>query len=625
MNAPNINTLWAHAIVDELAKSGLRTVVISPGSRSTPLVLQFHAHPDIQDISIVDERAAAFFALGIARATAQPVALLCTSGTAAANYLPAICEAHQSNIPLLVLTADRPPELHGCGAPQTMNQQNLYQNHVRAFYQLATPEPTPAKLHGLRATICRAFAHTHGRTTQNTRPGPVHINIPFDKPLEPTPVAADHRHHVPAQLASIAPAAVFGRAHNQPYLQHHAATAAPDPHAVQTFVDLLLAARRPLFLAGADPTSTRYRDSLRNLAEHIGAPIAAEPTSNLRHWNERGPNLLSAADLVFQTDIYQSEQPDLIIRTGRAPLPWASQKLVANLAQIPQIIVGPHLEIPDPDHVATHDFACDEHLLFQHALNGLNPLKTASPADPAWLIRHQQANHTALNSVQHLLADNPEITAPGLWFALGNLLPEDSNLFVSASMPVRDIDTFMSHAAQSLNIYCNRGINGIDGIIATGLGIAAARSQHTQSEPTVIVTGDVALRHDLGSLLLAHELNLNATVIVIDNDGGAIFERLPIATLATSSTNTSSESTLKTAFRQHFITAPTISIPRMLPRSIEYTSPKTWLDFRHALDSSLQTPGLQIIHLETNRAIDQSLTLQLRTVFQSSQKDRSTL
>lgn len=619
MNAPNINTLWAHAIVDELARSGLRTVVISPGSRSTPLVLQFHAHPDIHDISIVDERAAAFFALGIARATTRPVALLCTSGTAAANYLPAICEAHQSNIPLLVLTADRPLELHGCGAPQTMHQQNLYQNHVRAFHQLATPEPTPAKLHGLRATICRAFAHTHGRTPQNTRPGPVHINIPFDKPLEPTPVAPDHRHHVPAQLTADAPAAVFGRAHNQPYLQIFSATAAPEPHTIQAFANLLLAAKRPLFLAGADNSTACYRDNLRKLAEHIRAPIAAEPTSNLRHWNQRGPNTLPA-DIVFQTDLYttagqaaaHTTAPDLIIRTGQAPLHWTSQKLIASLPETPQLIVGPHLEIPDPDHLASHHFACDENLLFEQTLTALKTLQPAQSTDENWLAQHQHAHKSAIQTLHNLLLDTPQITAPGLWFALGNLLPEDSALFVSASMPVRDLDTFMSHATQSLNIHFNRGINGIDGIIATGLGIAAARNQHT-----VVVTGDIALRHDLSSLLLAHELNLNATIIVIDNGGGAIFERLPIANNPDLST-TSSQNTLHTAFQQHFITRPALSIPQMLPRAIEYSHPLNWPEFNQAFTSSLKASGLQLIHLQTSRTDDQNLTRKLTTLLKTS-------
>lgn len=609
---PNINTLWARIIVDELVRCGLRTVVISPGSRSTPLVLQFHAHPDIHDISIIDERAAAFFALGIAQATRQPVALLCTSGTAAANYFPAICEANQSNIPLLVLTADRPPALHDCGAPQAMNQHNLYANHIRWFHQLAEPSATASNLLALRSITCRAIAHALGSVTGSTnatQSGPVHLNIPFDKPLEPTKPTPEFSQAY-AHIQQTTPIALSGRPNAQPYLQTHTTNATPAPQTVQSFVDLIQAARRPLILAGADPHSTTYRENLCKLAEHIGAPIAAEPTSNIRHWNQRGPNVLTAADLLFQSNIYQTEKPDLIIRTGRAPLLWATQKLVSDpaiQASTPQIVINPCSELHDPDHLVSHHFACDPALLLQQALEVLSTTPPPTTTNTSWLANHQKTNKSILQSIHHTLEATPQLTTPGTWHALGHLIPENASIFVSNSMPIRELDTFMGHANRSLNIYFNRGINGIDGIIATGLGIAHERPS------SIIITGDVAFRHDLSSLLLARELDINATIIVLNNDGGAIFGYLPIATPKPDAVGNKTQS----AFQHHFLTPSPLPISQIMPRSIELHEPTTWQEFHDAFNNSINAPGLQVIHVHTNRISDKALSDHLRTTARS--------
>ncbi len=613
LTTPNINTLWANIIVDELVRSGLRTVVISPGSRSTPLVLQFHAHPDIHDISIIDERAAAFFAIGIAQATGQPVALLCTSGTAAANYFPAICEANQSNIPLLVLTADRPPALHDCGAPQAMNQHNLYANHIRWFHQLAEPAATTDNLLALRSITCRAIAHARG--TNATQPGPVHLNIPFDKPLEPTKPTPEFTSAY-THIRQTTPVAISGRPNAQPYLQTHITHAAPAPQTVQAFVDLIKQAKRPLILAGADPHSISYRENLRRLAEHIGAPIAAEPTSNIRHWNQRGPNVLAAADLLFQSDIYHTEKPDLIIRTGRAPLLWATQKLViapAIQTTATQVVVNPSPELHDPDHLVSHHFACDPDLLFQQTLEVFKATQATKTPNTLWLANHQQINESILRNIHNTLENTTQftnqLTTPGAWHAIGHLIPEDASLFVSNSMPIRDLDTFMGHANRSLNLYFNRGINGIDGIIATGLGIA-----HTRPK-TIIITGDVAFRHDLSSLLLARELGIDATIIVLNNDGGAIFGYLPIAIPKPASTESVEcpQDKIQSAFQHHFLTPSPLSISEIVPRSINLQEPTSWTEFHAAFNTSIDAVGLQVIHVQTNRISDKAFSDQLRT------------
>ncbi len=580
--APNANTLWAEALVDELARSGLRSVCISPGSRSTPLVVQFAEHPDIEDYSIVDERSAAFFALGLAQASRRPVALVCTSGTAAANFFPAVCEAERAGVPLLVLTADRPPELHDCGASQAMDQLKLYGDHVRWFHQLAQPEATGKKLRYVRGLACRAY-----QRALSPAPGPVHLNVPFRKPLEPLSVAPDHPDAVPETLAKEDPIAAFGRDDGRPFVSTHGGCPAPDAQAIAAFEDVLRRANRPLILAGADSRGAVYRDALCAFAERIGAPVAAEPTSGLRHWQNRSKAVISTADCLFDSGFYDRlGKPDLVIRTGRAPLLWSAQSLVRRLSDVEQVVVGPAIDIADPDHLVSMQLACDERLLFEAV--------RAEAASTDWLAAHRGAEEVALDTLHTSLSEHADLSAPRMWHELGQMLPQGAALFVSNSMPIRNFDTFMCGNRQTLDVFFNRGLNGIDGINSTGLGIAAARRQAGNPGPTVIVTGDVALRHDISGLLLAGELDVDATIIVVDNDGGGIFDYLPIAQF-------------EAVHRRHFTTAPERPLDQSTLGCVEISEPKDWDDFRDELASSLAAPNTQLICVRTDRTADKEL------------------
>jgi 2-succinyl-5-enolpyruvyl-6-hydroxy-3-cyclohexene-1-carboxylate synthase len=578
--APNANTLWARSFVDELARSGLRSVCISPGSRSTPLVVQFAAHPDINDVSVIDERSGAFFALGLAQATQRPVALVCTSGTAAANYFPAICEASASGVPLLVLTADRPPELQDCGASQAMDQTKLYGDHVRWFHQVAQPEASSKKLRYVRGLACKAYHRCVG-----PKPGPVHLNFPFRKPLEPTAVPEGHLDHVPATLAGDDPVATNGRPDNRPFLAVSTGFAGPDAATVEAFQNALGRAERPLILAGADPNGDNYRQAVCALAERAGAPIAAEPTSGLRHWHERSSAVISTADFLFESAFYDHQgAPDLVIRTGRAPLMWSSQALVRSLDNVEQIVIGPAHRLADPDHIVSWQIRCNERALFEAVEANL----ATQSASPAWLDAHRGADEVALGALGRELSARDQLSAPRMWDELGQLLPEGASLFVSNSMPIRNLDTFMCRASASLDIFFNRGLNGIDGINSTGLGVAAGRKRIDKEAPTVIVTGDVALRHDIGGLALAAQVD--ATIIVVDNDGGAIFEYLPIAQF-------------ESVHRRHFTTPPT----RPFVHDLEINEPDTWQAFRDDVEQSLSSRGTQIIRVCTDGKADKDL------------------
>ena len=589
----NANTLWAHVIVDELARCVLRHVCIAPGSRSTPLVVQFAEHEHIEDHSIIDERSAGFFALGLAQATKEPVAILCTSGTAAANLFPAICEANAASIPLLVLTADRPAELQGVGASQAMDQIHLYGSHVRAFHQVAQPEATPKKLRYARALTCRAYVQAAG-----ANPGPVHLNLPFRKPLAPVPVVENHPDSVPSDLAEQDSIALFGRPDGRPFSQISTGRLSPDQATTKAFVEAVQSARRPVIFAGADPHAHHYREDLVTFANAIGAPIIAEPTSSLRYTEPDGssrPEVVTAIDILLPDFYSQVEPPDLLIRIGKAPLLWSTQAWVRELHQVDQILIGPDTEPADPDHLSGRQFRCHVERLLQPASTLLAAHRPADARDGAWATAHKLAEDAAKTGLNKLLGDQP-LTTPRAWKELGEVLPPGTRLFVSNSMPIRDLDVFLGQPAGPIEIYFNRGINGIDGIISTGFGIACASSKPASDTqgPTVIVTGDIALRHDLSALMLADDMEINATIVVLDNDGGAIFDYLPIA----------NHSDVQ---ERHFLTSGRRSLDKTTCGPCEIWSPESPSELRQNLTDSFDRPGVQIIHLRTDHRRDQKL------------------
>jgi len=585
--SPNANTLWAGILVDELARCGLRDACISPGSRSAPLVFQFAAHPDITDYSIIDERSAAFFALGLARASGRPVALLCTSGTAGANYFPAICEAAQDSIPLLVLTGDRPPEDHDCGAQQVMQQAGMYGDHVRWHHQTAQPEVTNHKLAYLRSLACRAL-----HRTRFPQPGPVHIDVPFRKPLEPVQVSAEHPDHVSESALEAANTVIRGRVDGAPWVRIHAPPGMPDEEAADRLAAALDRSQRPLIIAGADPTGVRYRGALSELAERGAIPVLAEPASGLRHWTGRGANVIGAGDLIAGSALHARHGlPDLVIRTGSAPLTWAIQALLSNCRDAVHMAVSGGQTLVDPEHVVQEQLIADPALLFDLAGERVAP---PGSGRHAWLQAHRDFEKRAVAELRACIDENTEFSAPRMWHTLGALLPEGCGLYFSSSMLVRHLDTFMSAHDRDLDIHFNRGLNGIDGVVSTASGIAAGRGSIERKAPTVLVIGDVALRHDAAALLLALEMKLDLTVIVVDNDGGEIFEYLPSAGFGE-------------VHRKHFATSGATPVSRAIPRGIDMLEPSDWSDFDALVTDSLSAGGLRVIRFPTSRRLDHKL------------------
>jgi 2-succinyl-5-enolpyruvyl-6-hydroxy-3-cyclohexene-1-carboxylate synthase len=500
MTAPNVNTLWARAFVDELAAGGVDAAVVTPGSRSTPLTAAFDRHDEITVFSQLDERSAAFFALGRARRTGEVTPLVCTSGTAAANYYPAVVEADQARVPLLALTADRPPELRDSGANQTVDQEKLYGDAVRWYRDVAEPEPTDRKLRSLRTTAARAIARATG-----TPAGPVHLNFPFRKPLEPTPVEGS----VPDDLE---PLAAEGR--DGAFVRTTAGTPALDDEGRDRLVRALDADRGLIVAGPADPTGYD-REAVTALAHATDFPILADPLSGLRFGGHtRVTTTLGGYDNYLDPAVTDDwPDPEVVLRLGASPTSKPLRKYLARI-DARQLLVDPAAGWREAEFTATDLVVADPSRLAARLSRLL-----AGRVDADWRDRWTDAESTHWSVV-----DEAEAFYEGRILGdVADLAPEPATLFVSNSMPIRDLDRFGEPSAAARTVLANRGASGIDGIVSTALGAGSATTDHL-----TLVTGDLAYYHDMNGLLALERCGVDATVVLINNDGGGIFHMLPI-------------------------------------------------------------------------------------------------
>lgn len=502
----NRNQLWGHVVAQELLRSGIRDICISPGSRSTPLVLAVHAQKGLRVTTHLDERSAAFFALGISKTTRRPAALICTSGTAAANYFPAIVEANQARVPLLVLTADRPPELHNVGANQAIDQQHLYGRHVRWFVDAGLPQPTAARIRHLRALVCRAIAKTL------TWPaGPVHVNFPFQEPLEPTTVSGD----VPDDWHQGDLEARDGRP-ERPFLRVSQTRPTADEAALDEAATILTAKGNGVIVAGPRFPDDDFAEAVAKLSTSTGYPALADPVSGLR-FNQKFPQPCVAYDAWLANPARRDVlTPDVIVRFGAAPtsknlLKWIKEKHGAE-----HVVVSENATFGEETTGATHILVGDAANVAQglaKRVKNRKPLAFASRireldrATTEFLTKEASSRNFEGAIIQRVVSQ----------------LPAGADLVVSSSLPIRDLDRFGT-ASHPLRVHANRGASGIDGVTSTALGIA-----HATGKKAVLVIGDIAFLHDLSALVTRQRLNIPLDIVVLDNDGGGIFEFLPIA------------------------------------------------------------------------------------------------
>lgn len=505
MDPTNANTALASAFAEELARGGLRHAVISPGSRSTPLALALWRQPEIEVSVIVDERSAGFFALGAAQASGQAVALLCTSGTALVNYHPAVVEADESGIPLVVLSADRPPELRGIGVGQTIDQIKSFGSSVRWFCEVGTHEADDSGLLHYRSVACRALAAARGEA----RPGPVHLNLPWREPLAPVPVEG--------AVTATDPLALNGR-DDRPLTAVTRIDLEPSTFLLDEVAGHIGNAISGVIVAGRqlDP---ELREPLAHLARAAGFPILADPTSQVRCGPHDRSHVIAAYDLLLREEHFtRSVVPDLILRFGEMPTSKPLRKWIAE-SGADQIVIDPYGGWNEPTNQAAAILRADPTELasgWAARLEGLEGRER--PAPERWV----EAEAAAQAALDEAFRSETGISEPGLHRALGRAHRDGDLVYTSSSMPIRDQEAFLPASSTDVSFLSNRGANGIDGLISSGIGAA-----HAGGRPTTIVTGDLGFLHDIGGLAALRDVSTPVRIVVIDNDGGGIFHFLP--------------------------------------------------------------------------------------------------
>jgi 2-succinyl-5-enolpyruvyl-6-hydroxy-3-cyclohexene-1-carboxylate synthase len=504
----NRNTALASAMVEELARCGVRRAAVSPGSRSTPLAVALWRQPEIKVTVILDERSAGFFALGTALATRVPAVVLCTSGSAAANLHPSVAEADEAGVPMIVITADRPPELRHIGAGQTIDQLKLYGDAVRWFSEVGTHEADDDGLLHFRAVACRAYAAAAG----DPRPGPVHLNVPWREPLAPIPVQGD--------VTATDPLALEGRG-DAPLNAVARSIGRADEALLDRLAERIERQPHGLIVAGRqfDP---QLAGPIASLAAAAGYPILPEPTSQLR----RGPHDRSL--VVTSYDAIARErpanlEPKLILRVGDMPTSKPLRQWLAAIGDLDQIVIEASGDWREPTRRATTIVRADPAATARAVVERLARLRPGAnaiegaPFAAAWL----EAERAVSEAIDARLATTDELTEPGVWLALGRALRDGDSVLAASSMPVRDLESFLRTGPEGIRFVSNRGANGIDGLVSTAAGLAAGSGARTWA-----VLGDLALFHDLGGLATAREVP-ELRLIVIDNAGGGIFHFLP--------------------------------------------------------------------------------------------------
>jgi len=503
IDATNRNTALASALVEELARSGVRRAFLSPGSRSSPIALALDREPDIAVTVVLDERDAGFAALGASLAGGTPAVVACTSGSAAANLHPAVVEADQAGVPMLVLTSDRPPELRGVGAGQTIDQIGLYGGAVRWFCEVGTHDADEGGLLHLRATGCRAVAESAaGR-------GPVHLNLAWRDPLGPEPR--------PDDLAATGTLALEGRSEGRP-LTVGLTGRAPGAALVEALATAVGSAERGLIIAGrlADRALVT---AITALAGRTGFPVLADPTSQVRFGRHDRSAVVTAYDLIVRVP-RPALIPDFVVRFGDLP---TSKPLRLWLRECgaDQVVIDPPGRWNEPGRTAGTLIRADAAAVVERLL----PLLPRARADRSrWLSDWTAAERGARTAIAGVLDGTAGLTEPGIEHELGDAFADGDRVLIASSMPIRDAEAFLGGGDAAVSIHSNRGANGIDGLVSTAAGIALG-----SGDPTWLILGDLALAHDVGGLAVAAAASAPLRIVVVDNGGGGIFDFLPQA------------------------------------------------------------------------------------------------
>lgn len=553
-------TTYCAAFIDELSRAGIKHAVISPGSRSTPLALLLAEHPSIRIWLHVDERSAAFFALGLAKAKNEAVALLCTSGTAGANYYPAVIEAHMTRVPLVVITADRPHELRDNGAPQTIDQIHLFGNYPKWFVEMALPEKSEDMLRYAR--ICAAKAVSKAL---DSPAGPVHVNFPLREPLLPN-----------LDLPSLWES---GQKHLDPFTEVYTGIRTLSDVQYEMIAKRLQGVTKGLIVCGPMHRFNGITDIIE-LGKQLNFPILADPLSQLRTGSHDKSLIIDSYDALLRVNKFvETYEPEIVIRFGAMPV---SKALLLYLKKYrcQQVIVDEGAGWRDPTLSSDLMVYADIGDFCRQLVSKLKHNQTVK--NDAWTSDWLKWNELARNIVNEM--NLSAINEGQLMLETIRMLPDDALLFVGNSMPIRDLDTFLLATEKPIVTMGNRGANGIDGVVSTALGAS------TEFDQSVLVIGDLSFFHDLNGLLAAKLYDLNLTIIVVNNDGGGIFSFLPQA-----------DNNLP-HFEQLFGTPIGVDFEHAVRMyGGRCYRANHWSEFRNGFEQSLSNKGLNVIEVFTDR------------------------
>ncbi len=557
MNWQETLTEYAAGFIEGLVHSGVKEVVISPGSRSTPLAMLFVEHEDIQVYMNIDERSAAFFAMGLSKASDHPVALLCTSGTAAANYFPAVIEASLSRIPLIVLTADRPHELRDIGAPQAIDQLHLYGRYVRWFTDLALPESGKEMLKYAKSSAIRAASVAKG-----VLPGPVHVNFPLREPLVPNLQQPFH----PDSNLSL-------------------------PHITEGYLNIPLETYKEIankcstiekgLIVCGNIDKPGFQEGVLALANSLGFPVLADPLSQLRSGPFDKDMVIDCYDTFLKSEWANEKlKPELVIQFGGQPVSKPLSLFLKGIRGSAELlIIDGSGGWRDPNRAGTHMIHCDE-TIFCQQLNQLVENKNGNAWKRLWTDLNRRTKDIIKSYIQSV-SDMEEGKAVSL---ICDLLPPDCTVYIGNSMPIRDMDTFFHTNENNIRLMANRGANGIDGVVSSAVGAAV------HCRPLFLLIGDLSFFHDMNGLLAAKLQKININIIILNNDGGGIFSHLPQAKEGDN-------------FELIFGTPTGLNFEHaaMLYNG-QYTKAVEWEDVTVSIREAASDEGLNIIEVPTDRA-----------------------
>lgn len=563
LSRSSVNAAWSALTMEVLARLGVETIITSPGSRSTPLTLAAARNPRVEALSILDERSAAFYALGLAKRTHRPVALVCTSGSALANYWPAVVEASMSGTPLLLLTADRPPELRQCSSGQTIDQLKFYGDYVRDCHELALPEVSGALLDYLRQTLVHAVNRSLGLD-----PGPVHLNFPFREPLAPNYESK----------TCVVTAEALGAAAT---VQTRPCESVLGPCRLDDLIlERLSSHPKGIIVVGSENPSggeEAFVDAVAMISRKLGWPVVADVLNPLRHHSGENAAIIAHYDAFLRDSAYaESLRPTAILQIGSLPTSkvlraWlGSLDAVSFLCGLRPVNMDPLHRIATPIHGDAYALA--EQLRHQEPVEGWAQ---------AWIAAEQ----TVSESIEKRMECMDMLFEGKVGWLLSQHLPVGCSIFLASSMPVRYAEYFWSAGSRAYSVFSNRGANGIDGTLSTSMGVAH------RGPPTWLVTGDLAFLHDSNGLLAAGQLTGSLTVLVINNAGGGIFEHLPVAEL-------------DPPFEQFFATPQAVNLSALcVAHGIAYQSIERWSDLLEAIGQEA-VEGVRLLEIKTSRKAD---------------------